>query len=452
MCGFAGAIESGCAADRWTEQLRRMGDALRHRGPDAEGTWQDVQAQRGAAFAHRRLAIIDLSTGDQPLRNEDETVVLVYNGEIYNHDELRRDLQARGHEFRTRSDTEVLVYMYREYGLEMFERLNGMFAIALADMPRRRVVLARDRLGIKPFFVAERDGTFLWGSEIKCILAHPMIETAVDVAHLPDYFFLNYMPPDRTLFEGIGQLRPGELAVLDDEGIQRHQWWDLSFEADDSITEAEAIEHSMALLDDAVRMRLMSDVPFGAFLSGGIDSSAIVAMMARHMDQPVKTFSIGFEEKSFDERPYARRVAERYGTDHHELVVQPEKEILDLLPMLVEHTEEPTAEPTDVPAEEPTAINGSWQPVPGSEPFASLQQEWDTLPLIAVLLVLGLTLTEHLSTYAIVATLIFSGATFLASVVLAVGGLIVNAGLDRSREHAVLLERLAASLPEQSGR
>jgi asparagine synthase (glutamine-hydrolysing) len=239
--------------------------------------------------------------------------------------------------------------MYREYGEAMFERLNGMFAIALADMPRRRVVLARDRLGIKPFFLAERAGTWLWGSEVKCLLAHPAITPAVDVANLPDYLFLNYMPPDRTLFEGIEQLKPGEMAVLDDSGIQRRQYWDLCFEADEAITEAQAIEESMALLDDAVRLRLMSDVPFGAFLSGGIDSSAIVAMMARHMDQPVKTFSIGFAEKSFDERPYARRVAERYGTEHHELVVEPEKEILDLLPMLVEHTEEPTADSSALP-------------------------------------------------------------------------------------------------------
>jgi asparagine synthase (glutamine-hydrolysing) len=345
MCGIAGFFHSARGREALRRELEPMVEAIVHRGPDSAGHF----AEDGIALGMRRLKIIDLEGGEQPMFDAHRNIVLTFNGEIYNHDELRADLQAKGHEFRTRSDTEVLVYMYREYGEAMFERLNGMFAIALADMPRRRVVLARDRLGIKPFFLAERDGTWLWGSEVKCLLAHPAITPAVNVAHLPDYLFLNYMPPDRTLFEGIEQLKPGEMAVLDDSGIQRRQYWDLSFAPDDSITEAQAIEQAMALLDDAVRLRLMSDVPFGAFLSGGIDSSAIVAMMARHMDQPVKTFSIGFAEKSFDERPYARRVAERYGTEHHELVVEPEKEILDLLPMLVEHTEEPTADSSALP-------------------------------------------------------------------------------------------------------
>jgi len=345
MCGIAGFFHSARGREALRSELEPMVEAIVHRGPDSAGHF----AEDGIALGMRRLKIIDLEGGEQPMFDAHRNIALTFNGEIYNHDELRADLQAKGHEFRTRSDTEVLVYMYREYGEAMFERLNGMFAIALADMPRRRVVLARDRLGIKPFFLAERDGAWLWGSEVKCLLAHPAITPAVNVAHLPDYLFLNYMPPDRTLFEGIEQLKPGEMAVLDDSGIQRRQYWDLSFAPDDSITEAQAIEQTMALLDDAVRLRLMSDVPFGAFLSGGIDSSAIVAMMARHMDQPVKTFSIGFAEKSFDERPYARRVAERYGTEHHELVVEPEKEILDLLPMLVEHTEEPTADSSALP-------------------------------------------------------------------------------------------------------
>jgi asparagine synthase (glutamine-hydrolysing) len=345
MCGIAGFFQSARGREAPRSELEPMVEAIVHRGPDSAGYY----CEDGIALGMRRLRIIDLEGGEQPMFDAHRNIVLTFNGEIYNHDELRRDLQTKGHEFRTRSDTEVLVYMYREYGEAMFERLNGMFAIALADMPRRRVVLARDRLGIKPFFLAERDGTWLWGSEIKCLLAHPAVKPAVNVANLPDYLFLNYMPPDRTLFEGIGQLKPGELAVLDEGGIQRRPYWDLSFAPDESITERQAIEESMALLDDAVRMRLMSDVPFGAFLSGGIDSSAIVALMAKHMDQPVKTFSIGFAEKSFDERPYARRVAERYGTEHHELVVEPEKEILDLLPMLVEHTEEPTADSSALP-------------------------------------------------------------------------------------------------------
>jgi asparagine synthase (glutamine-hydrolysing) len=345
MCGIAGFFHAARGREAARHELDPMVEAIIHRGPDSAGHF----CENGIALGMRRLRIIDLEGGEQPMFDRDRTIALTFNGEIYNHDELRRDLQQRGHVFSTRSDTEVLVYLYKEYGEAMFEHLNGMFAIAVADLKRRRVVLARDRIGIKPLFFAERDQTYLWGSEVKCLLAHPAITASVNVAHLPDYLFLNYMPPDRTLFEGIEQLRPGELAVLDESGCRREQWWNLSMQTDESIDEAQAIEESMALLDDAVRLRLMSDVPFGAFLSGGIDSSGIVAMMARHMGRPVKTFSIGFKEKSFDERPWARRVAERYGTEHHELVVDPEKEILDLLPLIVEHTEEPTADSSALP-------------------------------------------------------------------------------------------------------
>ncbi|RKZ14700.1 asparagine synthase (glutamine-hydrolyzing), partial [bacterium] len=345
MCGIAGFFHTapGRAASR--HELEPMVESIIHRGPDSAGYF----CKDSYALGMRRLRIIDLEGGEQPIFDSDRTIALTFNGEIYNHDELRAQLQQRGHVFRTRSDTEVLVYLYKEYGESMFEHLNGMFAIALADLKRRKVVLGRDRIGIKPFFLAERDGTVFWGSEVKALLAHPAITPEVNVAHLPDYLFLNYMPPDRTLFAGIEQLEPGEMAVIDESGMRRQRWWNLSFAPDESIDEKTAIEESMALLDDAVRLRLMSDVPFGAFLSGGIDSSAIVAMMSRHMDRPVKTFTIGFSEQSFDERPWARKVAERYGTDHHELVVDPEKEILDLLPKLVEHTEEPTADSSALP-------------------------------------------------------------------------------------------------------
>lgn len=345
MCGIAGFFHTTRGREVVRGDLEGMVQSIVHRGPDSAG----YLCEDGIALGMRRLSIIDLAGGEQPMFDADRTIAVTFNGEIYNHNELRQQLQARGHVFRTRSDTEVLVYLYKEFGESMFEHLNGMFSIALADLKRRRVLLARDRIGIKPFFLAERDGTVFWGSEVKCLLAHPEITAEVEVAHLPDYLFLNYMPPDRTLFSGIGQLRPGEMAVLDESGLRRQMWWSLAFTADESITEERAIEESMALLDDAVRVRLMSDVPFGAFLSGGIDSSAIVAMMSRHMEQPVKTFSIGFSEDSFDERPWARRVAERYHTEHHELLVEPEKEILDLLPLLVEHTEEPTADSSALP-------------------------------------------------------------------------------------------------------
>ncbi len=340
MCGIAGYFqrERGRPVDE--SVLRRMNAALVHRGPDSEGYF----ARDGLGLGMRRLRIVDLEGGEQPITNAAGDVVVTFNGEIYNHLELRRDLEARGRVFRTRSDTEVLVHLYDEYGVDMLERLNGMFAIALADLRRRRVLLARDRLGIKPLFLTRTAGGWAWGSEIKALLAHPEVERRVSLENLPDYLFLNYMPPDRTLFEGIEQLRPGERAVLDGQGIHRSEWWSLSMRADPQIDEATAVDRSLELLEDSVRLRLMADVPFGAFLSGGIDSSAIVALMARHLDRPVRTFSVGFEEAEFDERPWARRVAERYGTEHHELVVHPEREVADLLPLLVEHAEEPTAD------------------------------------------------------------------------------------------------------------
>lgn len=345
MCGIAGFFHREPGRQAEQANLDAMIAAIFHRGPDSAGTL----CQDGMALGMRRLRIIDLEGGEQPQYDAERNIAVTFNGEIYNHDELRRDLISRGHQLKTRSDTEVLVYLYKEYGEDMLEHLNGMFAFALADIRRRKVLLARDRIGIKPFFFGERQGTWFWGSEIKAILAHPSISPEVDLDHLPDYLFLNYMPPDRTLFKGIEQLKPGEMAVLDADGCRRRQWWDLSFESDPTIGEEEAIEGALGLLEDSVRLRLMSDVPFGAFLSGGIDSSAIVAYMARNMDRPVKTFSIGFAEKSFDERPYASRVAERYGTEHHELVVDPEKEVADLLPTLVEHSEEPTADSSALP-------------------------------------------------------------------------------------------------------
>ena len=345
MCGIAGFfhLDRQRPVDRAT--LRRMNRAILHRGPDSDGYF----SADGMALGMRRLRIVDLEGGEQPISNADGSTVVTFNGEIYNHVALRRDLEARGHVFRTRCDTEVLVHLYDEYGEAMLERLNGMFAFAIADRRRRRVLLARDRLGIKPLFLAHRDGSWLWGSEVKALLAHPAVEARVDHAGLPDYLFLNYMPPDQTLFEGIEGLAPGELAILDDEGCHRKVWWRLSMEADLTMNEARAVEKSMALLEDAVRLRLMADVPFGAFLSGGIDSSAIVAFMAQNHERPVKTFSIGFEESSYDERRWAREVADRYGTEHHELVVRPEDEVAELLPTLVEHSEEPTADSSALP-------------------------------------------------------------------------------------------------------
>jgi len=320
-----------------------MCDAILHRGPDSDG----IFTRDGIALGMRRLKIIDLAKSDQPIFNEDETVAVTFNGEIYNYKPLRAEMEARGHRFRTDGDTEVLVHLYEEYGPELLGKLNGMFGFAIADFKRRGVLLARDRLGIKPMFLAEADGSWWWGSEIKALLANPEIPRQVDPTNLADYLNLNYLPPGQTLFKGIHQLLPGEYAWIDEGGCHRESWWDLDFTPDPSLNEERAIEGAMELLEDSVRSRLMSDVPFGAFLSGGIDSSAVVAFMAKHMDVPVKTFSIGFAEESFNELPYARQVAERYGTEHHELVVEPKVE--ELLPKLVWHSEEPTADSSAIP-------------------------------------------------------------------------------------------------------
>jgi asparagine synthase (glutamine-hydrolysing) len=343
VCGITGFYHFERRRPAEPEKLQRMCDAITHRGPDSDG----MLCRDGIAIGIRRLKIIDLEGGEQPIYNEDGSVAVTFNGEIYNHEELRKDLQAKGHSFKTRSDTEALVHLYEEYGVDMLSLLNGMFAFAIADFRSGRLLLARDRLGIKPLFIARTADTLYWGSEIKCILQNAEIQRAVDQDGLPDYLNLNYLPPGKTLFKGIDQLLPGEYALLNGAGIERESWWDLDFTPDPTLDEHAAIDGALELLEDSVRMRLMSDVPFGAFLSGGIDSSAVVAFMAKHLDTPVKTFSIGFAEASFNELPYARQVARRYGTEHHELVVEPQVE--ELLPRIVWHSEEPTADSSAIP-------------------------------------------------------------------------------------------------------
>jgi asparagine synthase (glutamine-hydrolysing) len=347
MCGIAGFYlrddPSGRGPEGDREILGAMLKTLIHRGPDSSG----VLCERGMSLGMRRLRIIDLEGGEQPIYSRDGRYAVTFNGEIYNHRELRAELKSRGVEFRTQCDTEVLVHLFEAHGPAMLERLNGMFAIAIADLHGRRVFLARDRLGIKPLFVARTARSWVWGSEVKALLQHPEVERRLDQAVLPDYLYFNYVPPDQSLFAGIEQLRPAEWMILDGESSQRELYWQLSYSPDESLSESDAIEGSLHLLDDAVRLRLMADVPFGAFLSGGIDSSAIVASMARHLDRPVKTFSIGFAEDSFNELPYARQVARQFETEHHELTVDPD--IADILPSLVWHCEEPTADSSALP-------------------------------------------------------------------------------------------------------
>jgi asparagine synthase (glutamine-hydrolysing) len=342
MCGIAGFYRCADPGEPSSSEdaglLRSMLELIRHRGPDSDGTL----CERGWALGMRRLRIIDIEGGEQPIYSEDDRYAVTFNGEIYNHVELREELQSRGVRFRTRCDTEVVVHLFAEHGPSMLEKLNGMFALAIVDRQTRRVFLARDRLGIKPLYVARTAEHWVWGSEIKAILQHPGIERRLDAQVLPDYLYFNYVPPDQSLFEGVEQLAPGEWMLLDGQQSRRERWWDLRFESDTTLDEEQATERSLELLDDAVRLRLMSDVPFGAFLSGGIDSSAVVASMTRHLDVPVKTFSIGFAEDSFNELPWARQVARQFGTEHHELVVDPD--VSELLPQMVWHSEEPTAD------------------------------------------------------------------------------------------------------------
>lgn len=321
-----------------------MAFAMEHRGPDERG-----RGGRGEGLlASRRLAIIDLAGGQQPMSNEDGSILAVQNGEIYNYERLREHLASRGHVFRTRSDTEVLPHAYEEWGERFVERLRGMFAVAIWDASRERLVLARDRFGKKPLVYADLGASFLFASEVQGLLAHPAIDRAVDDESIAEYLTFGFVPPPRTAFARIRKLPPAHILVRDRTGMRVEEYWQLSFVPKIRVSLDEAAEELRRRIDDAVRVRLISDVPIGAFLSGGLDSSTVVAFMARHSEKPVKTFSIGFRDERFDERGYARLVSRHFGTDHHELVVD-ETDTADL-PMLVRHLGEPFADSSIVPS------------------------------------------------------------------------------------------------------
>jgi asparagine synthase (glutamine-hydrolysing) len=318
MCGITGwahldaqtPIEDGAA-----EMLRSMCARMVHRGPDSEG----VMTATGVALGMRRLAIIDLQTGEQPVTSEDGRVSVVLNGEIYNYRELRRDLEARGHTFRSASDTEVLPHLYEEYGTDMLNHLNGMFAFALWDARRRRLFLARDLFGEKPLYWGVFGGKLLFASEPKVLLAHPNVTTGVNLDALRQYLAFDYIPAPLSIYEGINKLPAAHALTLEDGRIKVSRYWRLSYRKPERApTEDEAAEKVRELLADSVKMRLVSDVPLGVLLSGGVDSSAVAALAVAASPETVKTFSISFAEKSFDESAYARGVADYLGTDHHE--------------------------------------------------------------------------------------------------------------------------------------
>jgi asparagine synthase (glutamine-hydrolysing) len=345
MCGIAGVVYSDPSRPVDPAALRTMGDAIAHRGPDAAGYW----IEPGIGLVHRRLAIIDLAAGDQPIGNEDGSVQVVFNGEIYNFEELRGALEARGHKFRTRSDTEVLVHGYEEYGDRLVDRLRGMFAFALWDRPRRRLVLARDRLGIKPLYLYRDSEKLLFGSELKAILAHDGVDRAVDVAALDDYLALGMVPGPRSIFRAVRKLPPAHLLAVApgawDQPARRY--WALRIEPDERPSAAEWQEAIRAKFAETVRLHMIADVPVGAFLSGGVDSSIVVASTSGATNGPLQTFSIGFREAAFSELPHARAVAERFGTRHHEEIVTPDA--VALIDELAHHYDEPFADASAIP-------------------------------------------------------------------------------------------------------
>jgi len=346
MCGIAGYITVRPAApDRAT--LERMTDTIRHRGPDECGYYQDAHASLG----HRRLSIIDLATGQQPMTNENGRLQIVYNGEIFNHADLRPALERAGHVYKTRCDTETILHAYEEYGPLCVERFRGMFSFALWDAEARRLFCARDRLGKKPFYYYYDGRLFAFASEIKALLAHPEIRAALDESTLPEYLTFGYISDERTMFSGIRKLMPGHLLTLDageEPTLSVRQYWDIpAAGAEEDRSDESWIRECRERLEETVRMRLMSDVPLGIFLSGGLDSSAIAALVRRQAAGPVKTFSVGYREAPYSELTHARRVAESIRTEHREVVVSME-EFFNALPRLVWHEDEPIVWPSSV--------------------------------------------------------------------------------------------------------
>jgi asparagine synthase (glutamine-hydrolysing) len=345
MCGIAGVLYADPTRAPDPGVLAAMGRSIAHRGPDGEGFW----AEPGVGLVHRRLSIIDLSGGGQPLGNEDGSVQVVFNGEIYNFQELRAGLEAKGHAFRTRSDTEILVHLYEEEGERLVDRLRGMFAFALWDRRRRRLLLARDRVGIKPLYVYRDGEKLLFGSEIKAILAHPGVERAIDMSGLEDYLAFGMIPGARSIFRRVEKLPPAHVLVASAAALDGRpaRYWRLRIEPDDRPTPAEWQEAVRAKLAETMRLHLIADVAVGAFLSGGMDSSVVVACCAGATRGPLQTFSIGFREESFSELPYARQVAERFGTRHVEEVVTPDA--VTLVDRLTHYYDEPFADSSAIP-------------------------------------------------------------------------------------------------------
>src|SRR6185295_4179564 len=343
MCGIAGYVNVSPRLPVDTGLLQNMCNTMIHRGPNDTGVYVDGSVGIGM----RRLSIIDLASGHQPIPNETKSMWVVFNGEIYNYRELADWLVAKGHCLRTASDTEVIVHLYEELGSECVHKLRGMFAFAIWDQEHNALFVARDRIGVKPLYYYFDGRVFAFGSELKAILKHPGIQRELDHDGLLYYLRYSYIPDPLTIFKGIKKLPPGHWLSLVDHDVTVRPYWDGVLpgrQPNSELSEGEAIETLDQYLHESIRLRLVSDVPLGAFLSGGIDSSLVVALMAQHMNRPVSTFSIGFEEPSYNELPYARTVADYLGTDHHELIVGAQS--CALVERMVMHFDEPFGDPS----------------------------------------------------------------------------------------------------------
>jgi asparagine synthase (glutamine-hydrolysing) len=343
MCGITGFVNSnGELANQ--DILERMNNAILHRGPDEDGFYID----KNVGLAMRRLSIIDLASGQQPIHNADKTKWIVFNGEIYNYQEIREDLDKRGHRFYTNSDTEAIIHLYDDYGEKCVDFLRGMFAFAIWDERERSLFIASDRVGKKPLQYSHRsNGDLIFGSEFQAILQHPAIGREIDYDAIDSYLSYLCVPAPQTAYKQIRKLEPGHWLKWKDGEIKTKRYWKPDFSRKIKISEEEAIEEATRILRESTKLRMISEVPLGAFLSGGVDSSAVVALMAQESSTPVKTFSIGFEEQDFSELKYARRVAKHVGAEYNEFIVRPNA--VEVLPLLVRHYGEPYADPSAIP-------------------------------------------------------------------------------------------------------
>src|SRR3989449_7953385 len=343
LCGIVGIVRSDAAAVDEV-LLSRMCAAIRHRGPDDDGFYLKGPVGLGM----RRLSIIDLKSGQQPIHNRDQTAWIVFNGEIYNYLELREKLEALGHTFYTNSDTEAIIHAYDRYGANCPKHLRGMFAFAIWDERKEELFIARDRVGKKPLLYAQLNGEFVFASEFSALLVHPALSRDIEPEALHHYLSFMCVPAPLTVYRAIRKLEPGHSLKLSKGEIRIERYWQPDFSQKLKISEEEAGERAIEILREAVRVRLMSEVPLGAFLSGGIDSSAVVALMSEESSERIKTFSIGFDEQDFSELHHARRVAEHVGAEHHEFIVRPDA--MEVLPTLVEHYGEPFADSSAIPS------------------------------------------------------------------------------------------------------